>query len=44
MKKSSGRRNTMIAIASINAMMFAGVSIVVLVGVLAMSMGMVAGK
>ena len=34
----------MIAITSINAMMFAGVSIVVLVGVLAMSMGMVAGK
>ena len=34
----------MIAITSINAMMFAGVSIVVLVGVLAMGMGMVAGK
>ena len=34
----------MIAMASVNAIMFAGVSIVVLVGVLAMSMGMVAGK
>ncbi len=34
----------MIAIASANAIMFAGVSIVVLVGVLAMSMGVVAGK
>jgi hypothetical protein len=34
----------MIAIASVNTIMFAGVSIVVLVGVLAMSMGMVAGK
>jgi hypothetical protein len=34
----------MMTITSINAVMYAGVSIVVFVGVLAMGMGIVAGK
>ena len=36
--------NTVMAIAWISGMFYAGVSIVVFVGVLAMSMGAVAGK
>jgi len=42
--KFSGRRNSMTAIALINTLMYAGISIVVFVGALAMGMGMVAGK
>ena len=44
MKKFSGRRNTMMAVTLINAMLYAGILIVVLVGVLTMGMEMVAGK
>jgi hypothetical protein len=44
MQISSGRRNTMTTVALINGMLSAGVSIAVLVGVLAMGMGIVAGK
>ncbi|MGH7181082.1 MAG: hypothetical protein ACREJN_03790 [Nitrospiraceae bacterium] len=40
----SGKRNTLMAVTSIDAMMYGGISIVVLIGVLAIGMGMVAGK
>jgi hypothetical protein len=40
----SGRRNNMTTVALINIMISAGVSIALLVGVLAMGMGMAAGK
>jgi hypothetical protein len=36
--------NTMMTVALMNSMLYAGVSIAVFVGVLAMGMGMVAGK
>ena len=38
------RRNTMMAVALIDAVMYGGILIFCLVGVLAMGMGMVAGK
>jgi hypothetical protein len=44
MLSPSGRRNIMTTISLINGMVSAGVSIAVLIGVLAMGMGMAAGK
>jgi len=40
----SEKRNTLMAATSIDAMMYGGISIVVLIGVLAIGMGMAAGK